>query len=529
MLVGGTFWGMVERRVGLTPDAPMIVDDRDRVMSFAGYRDAAERVAAGLVGLGVGPGVAVSWQLPTWTSTLVLQAALARLGAVQNPIIPVYRDREVGFCVRQTGARLLLVPSVWRGFDYRAMAEGIAKGMAEGIAEGMAEGPAEGSDGPVGGLEVVVCDGELPEGDVGVLEGISPPNDAEEIRWLYYTSGTTSDPKGARHCDSSVMASGIAMVERQQVGADDRFGLAFPFAHIGGVSNLAVALGSGCALVIAEAFDPAGTTELFARHGVTLVGGGPAFFMAFLAEQRKQPGRSILPRLRFFTGGGAPMPASQHYEVQAEIGGRGCCHAWGMTEAPIIAQNSPDYSDQKLAETEGRPLAGAEIKVEGFDGNPADVGVEGELWIKGPMVCRGYLDESLNAGAFDGDWFRTGDVGFLDADGHVTLTGRVKDIIIRKGENISATEIEDLLFAHPKVADAGVIGLPDEERGERVCAVVELAPGADRLTLGELAEHFRSSGIMAQKIPEQLEIVDSLPRNATGKVLKHELRKRFKD
>ena len=144
-------------------------------------------------------------------------------------------------------------------------------------------------------------------------------------------------------------------------------------------------------------------------------------------------------------------------------------------------------------------------------------------------MCRGYMDEALTATAFDGDWFHTGDVGFLDAGGYVTLTGRVKDIIIRKGENISATEIEDLLFAHPKVADAGVIGLPDAERGERVCAVVELATGAGGLTLSEVADHFRASGIMPQKIPEQLEVVESLPRNATGKVLKHELRARFSD
>ncbi|WP_420639261.1 class I adenylate-forming enzyme family protein [Candidatus Poriferisocius sp.] len=509
MLRGGTFWSMVERRADLTPDAPMIIDDGDRVMTFAQYREAAERAAAGLAERGVGPGTPVSWQLPTWPSTLVLQAALARLGAVQNPIIPVYREREVGFCLCQTGARLFLVPSVWRGFDFQAMARTLAA--------------------DIDGLEVVVCDVDLPAADVAAPADVAPPDDPEAIRWVYYTSGTTSDPKGARHCDTSAMASGIAMVERQQFTPDDRFGLAFPFAHIGGVCNLSASLSSGCTLVIAEAFDPAATTALFARHGVTVVGGGPAFFMAFLAEQRKQPGEPILPELRLCSGGGAPMPASQHYEVRAEMGGRGCGHAWGMTEAPIIAQNAPDDADEKLAETEGRPLAGAEIKVVGFDGSPAGVGVEGELWIRGPMVCRGYTDEALTAACFDDGWFHTGDVGFLDADGYVTLTGRVKDIIIRKGENISATEIEDLLHAHPKVADVGVIGLPDEERGERVCAVVEPAPGVEAMTLDEVRDYFRSSGVMAQKIPEQLEMVDSLPRNATGKVLKHELRDLFAD
>jgi acyl-CoA synthetase (AMP-forming)/AMP-acid ligase II len=145
------------------------------------------------------------------------------------------------------------------------------------------------------------------------------------------------------------------------------------------------------------------------------------------------------------------------------------------------------------------------------------------------MVCKGYTDPALTAEAFaDGGWFRTGDLGHLRDDGHLVLTGRLKDVIIRKGENISAREIEELVFAHPKVGDVAVIGLPDPDRGERVCAVVELAPGVEVLTLAELAEYLGASGLMRQKIPEQLEVLDALPRNDTlRKVLKYQLRERF--
>ena len=155
----------------------------------------------------------------------------------------------------------------------------------------------------------------------------------------------------------------------------------------------------------------------------------------------------------------------------------------------------------------------------------APTGVEGEVRVSGPMVCKGYTDPALDAAAFDEDgFFRTGDLGHLRPDGHVTLTGRLKDVIIRKGENISAKEVEDLLYQHPQVGDVAVVGVPDRDRGERVCAVIEVASGQEAPTLPELAAYLQEVGLMVQKIPEQLEIVDQLPRNATLKVLKYQLR-----
>ena len=221
------------------------------------------------------------------------------------------------------------------------------------------------------------------------------------------------------------------------------------------------------------------------------------------------------------------MPPELHYEVKREMGGLGCANGWGMTESCITAINDPRDTDAHIAETSGKPIPSVEVRVVLADGSDAPAGVDGELRIRGERVFKGYLDPVLNETAFDaGGWFCTGDVGHLTDDGYVVVTGRLKDIIIRKGENISAKEVEDLLYAHPDIVDAAVIGLPDRDSGERVCAVVTMAEGRT-LTLAELTRYCVEAGVMRQKIPEQLEIVESLPRNATGKVLKHELRARF--
>jgi acyl-CoA synthetase (AMP-forming)/AMP-acid ligase II len=205
-------------------------------------------------------------------------------------------------------------------------------------------------------------------------------------------------------------------------------------------------------------------------------------------------------------------------------------HGYGMTECPMIASGTPEDSDDQLAYTEGAPVYRCEITITRSDGSEAPTGEEGEVRLAGPMLFKGYTDAELNKTAFDElGRFRTGDLGVKRADGHVTLTGRLKDVIIRKGENISAKEVEDILYTHPKVGDVAVIGLPDRERGERVAAVVETAPGQSGLTFAEMVEWCKQAGLMTQKIPEQLEVRESLPRNATLKVLKYQLRDELKN
>jgi cyclohexanecarboxylate-CoA ligase len=500
-------WELVEARAAEAPDRVLAIDEDGRTFTGREFRDAAERAAAGLLAHGVGPDVNVSWMLPTWLESAVLVAALARLGAIQNPMLPILGPREMRFIVGQTGASLLIVPSEWRGRAYADEAREIAK------------------DQP--GLEVLVADRELPDGDPSVLPPPPPPTNAADapVRWVFYTSGTTADPKGARHTDLTVKASAIGMLEALEITDDDRAALVFPFTHIGGIAWLFTMLLTGCVCIFVEAFVPVTTIPVLQRERVTLAGAGTPFHMAYLAAQRAQPDRPLFPEARVYPGGAAPKPPLLHYEVKAELGGVGIVSGYGLTETPILTMNTVHGTDEQLAETEGGPTPGVELRIVTLDGEVAGEGEEGEIRAKGPQMFRGYLDASLDDAAFDEEgWFRTGDLGKIDRDGHVTITGRVKDIIIRHGENISAKELEDLLFTHPKIADVAVIGLPDPRTGERACAIVVPANEADLPTLEELFAFLTGEGMAKQKVPEQLEIVDALPRNPSGKILKHELR-----
>ena len=508
LLEAPTMWSLVEARAASTPDSEMLIDDRG-TLTFAEFRDSAARVAAGFHALGVGVDTTVAWQLPTWNETVVLMAALARLGARQVPLLPIYKERELRFCLEQSTTSRFVLPGTWRGVDY---VETVRRSGA------LDENP----------IELLVCaDRELPSGDPTTLPPPPRPDDGLGLRWVFYTSGTTADPKGVQHHDRSVMASAFALCERQGLRPPDRYGVAFPFTHIGGATNMAATLIAGYTIVLTEAFDPERTTAFFGRHDLTVAGGGTAFYLAYLDQQRRHPDTPIFPKLRFMTGGAAPMPPHLHEEVRDVLGGLGVAHVYGMTEACIIAMNDPTDSDDHLAYTVGRPVSSVELCVRDDDGRDLPAGVEGQVTIRGANVFSGYLDSTLNDGVFDDNgWFSSGDVGVLDADGYLRIVGRIKDIIIRKGENVSAEEVEGVLASHPAIADVAVIGMPDDERGERVCAVVVVNPGATPLGLADLVEHCIEAGMMRQKIPEQLELVDELPRNASGKLDKRVIKSR---
>lgn len=512
MIEGRNLWELVEARAEATPDAVMLIDQEGNEVTFADYRSRAERAAAGFHQLGIREGDVVSWQLPTWTETIVLVAALARIGASQNPMLHIYRKREVGFVTAQVKPKLLVVPGVWRDFDYEAMAREIA--------------------GEQPGLGVLVADHSLPQGDPSTLPPapVGPDDPADlPVRFYYYTSGTTADPKGAQHTDMTIDAAARGMCDQLEVTADDRIGCVFPFTHIAGAVYVVSALRYGCTMIVVEAFDAEATPPLLAKHGVTLAGAGTPFHMAYLAYQRNHPDEApLFPKARAYIGGGAPKPPQLHHDIKNEMGGVGIVSGYGMTEAPIVTMASVRAADEELANTEGEPVEGVDMRLVKLDGSIAGAGEEGEIRLKAPMLMRGYTDPELDRAAFDDDgYFKTGDLGRFTDAGNLMITGRVKDIIIRNMENISAKEVEDLLFSHPAVADAAVIGLPDDKTGERVCAVVVPQDPASPPVLADLLDWTVEKGLAKQKTPEQLEIVDALPRNPTGKVLKFELRDRF--
>ena len=507
MIEARSLWELVERRAEATPDVLFSIDEAENTLSYGELRASALRSAAALHGLGVRAESPVSWLLPTRIQAFVLMVALARLGAIQNPLVPIYRQREARFCLRETKARWLLVPGEYGGFDYAEMARELSSEL-----------PA---------LSIHVLGAKLPEADPESLPAWTDPPRPSPVRWVFYTSGTTSDPKGARHGDDAVLLSSRGLVRALDLKQGDRTAVVFPVTHLGGANALTASLYSASTQLVVERFDPRTTIPFLAKHGVTHAGAGPVFHRAYLEYQRHKGGDSIFPKIRAFYGGGAPKTAALHNAMAREIGGVGILSAYGMTECPIISMGAMTDPDAKRAECEGLPtVPGTEIRLVDAQGNPAAPGAEGEIRIRAPQMMRGYVEESLNAEAFDTEgFFRTGDLGRVDESGHLRITGRLKDVIIRKGENISAPEVEELLLLHPKVADAAVVGLPDAERGERACAAVICRDPEDPLAFREMAEFLADQQLMRQKIPEQLEIVQDFPRNPSGKVVKALLRK----
>ncbi len=459
-------------------------------------------------------GTVVSWQLPTSIEAAVLLLALARIGAVQNPLIPILREREVAFITRQVGTEYLIVPEEWRGFRHGAMARELARTAGFAVME--VDLDDLGAPGSRHGLRLPTAD----------PDALAPPASVDGPRWIYYSSGTTADPKGARHTDASIMASANALLELMGLGEKDVYPIPWPLTHIGGASVLAASLRGGVHLVLFDTFDPATTPGRMAQYEPTVLGTAVPFFRAYLDAARAAGDQPLFPSLRFGCFGGAPVPTEIHDEMRSMFDVP-LVGSWGLTEFPNATSAAPTDATEIVSTSVGRPASGVSVRAVDPGGNVCGPGQEGELQLRGPQSFSGYVDATLDEDSIDaGGWFHTGDLGTIDAAGNVRITGRVKDIIIRNAENISVVEVEEMLYRHPGVADAAVFGLPDPRTGERVVAVVVLRDGRE-VGLTDIREHCRLQGLAVQKCPEQLEVVDALPRNAMGKVLKQELRSRL--
>jgi len=504
---------LAERRAARAPSAEILIDGQLR-LTVGDLVGRARAVAGGLNDLGIGPGDVVSWELPNWWEAAALAIAIDWVGAVSNPIIPIYREREVQFVARQAATRALFVPGVFRDFDYRGLAESVRRSCAD--------------------LEHLV----VVRGDPGpqmrrfddLLASSTVPRrhqrGIDDAAMLFYTSGTTAEPKGVMHTTSTIGAYTRAGIDTAGTTADDVGILQFPLTHIGGLSAfVSVPLVAGSRVVYLDNWSPDVALDLIERESVTSAGGPPVILQGLMSA----PGftREKVRSLRTAGTGAAGIPPELVRQV-TEVLGAGSFRAYGLTECPMLTTGLCDDPEEKRMYTDGRPSPGCSVRIVDQDDKPVGPGVEGEIHAFGPQLCVGYVDPALNAEAFTEDGFlRTGDLGVIDEEGYVRVTGRVKDIIIRKGENLSAKGIEDLLHAHPNVADVAVIGLPDPDTGERACAVIVPRPGATAPTLDEVRQFMTERQAMRQMIPEQIETMDALPRNPTGKVLKFELRRRF--
>ena len=486
-----------------------------RTFTFGDLKRRADRMAVALHRVGVRAGDVVSWQLPNWLEGAALAVALDRLGAVSNPIITIYREREVAFACRQAGSKVLVVPGLVRGVDHRDIATAVR-----------AQAPA---------LEHVLIVRAAPAAGQRALESLEddpsaplPPSPLGpyDVSMLFYTSGTTADPKGVLHTPSTLGAVLHYQALLFPPSPDDRSLLQFPLTHIGGLVMFVLQpMRWGSSTVYMDGFDPELAIDLIERHAVTSAGGPPAILQGMFAAKNYAPEK--LHSVRMSGSGAADVSPELMRELRDKFHTFGF-RSYGLTECPMFTCGRIGDPEAALHGTDGRPVPGAVARLVDDQGRPVPPGVEGEIEAYGPQLCVGYLDPALNS-AFTADgFFRTGDLAVQDAGGYIRITGRRKDIIIRKGENLSAKGIEDELSAHPQIADVAVIGVPDPQSGERVCACVVPKPDSGALTLAAVRTFMEGRGVMRQKIPEQLEVLDALPRNATGKVRKDVLRARFR-
>jgi cyclohexanecarboxylate-CoA ligase len=469
----------------------------------------AEKAAGALRARGIGRGDVVAVQLPGSYEGAVTQVAVGLCGAVLLPVVMIYGRREMEFVLRRSGAAAVVLPRAYRGHPH-----------ADVVLSGLSGLPAL-------KLAVVTGDSAPAGGAVGYDELLRQPGAAyrmpgaapDDRAVLMYTSGTTAEPKGVQHSHRTLLAEATSRVYTNNGPGARHLGL-FPPGHMAGLLSLLRILLLGTPTVIMQDWDAALAAELIDRHAVTSCGGAPVQLSGLLDQ--RAAGTAALSTLREFLTGAAPVPPS--LIRRADGAGITAFRSYGSSEHPTVTAGTIADPLGRRAGTDGRLLAGNQVRLVDAAGRDVPDGRDGEILTRGPELFTGYADEALNAAAFvPGGWFRTGDVGRIDAAGYLTVTDRVKDIIIRGGENISAKEVEDLLVIHPAVADAAVIPAADPALGERVCAVVVTRPGFT-FDVEAARAHFAAAGASRQKTPEVVVLVNELPRTPSGKVRKDVLR-----
>jgi len=475
----------------------------------------ADRVAVGLSRLGIVAGDVVSCQLPNGWHLSVLYLACARLGAVLNPVMPIFRERELSFMLAHAQSKVVVVPKAFRGFDHAQMLRGLRDAL-----------PAL--------RHVVVMDGDGDDSFEALLSGPAWEDHADaaaillrscpgpdDVTQLIYTSGTTGEPKGVMHSANTLFSNIVAYAGRLRLTCDDVVLMASPMAHqTGFMYGLMMPVMLGAHAVLQDIWDPARAAVLIRDEGVTFTMGSTPF-LTDLARVVAESGVPV-PSLRIFLCAGAPIPGALVEQARQALGAK-IVSAWGMTENGAVTTTLPEDSDERASTTDGRPLPGVAIRV--VDGTGAEVpaGATGRLLVRACSNFGGYLKRpQLNGTDADG-WFDTGDLARLNADGYLRIAGRSKDVIIRGGENIPVLEVETLLYRHPAVAQVAIVAYPDARLGERACAFVVPRAGQS-IDLAGMVDWLKQQKMALQYIPEKLVLRDALPATPAGKIQKFRLR-----
>ena len=497
---------------GSTPDKVAFVDPR-RSITYAQLRHEVDRCALGLRELGVGPGDVVSFQLPNWIEWIVVHYAATRIGAISNPLIPIYRERELGFMLGLARSTVVVVPDTFRGFDHPALI-GKMRDDLPALEHVLVVGPG-------GSWEEFASTPWEQRRDPSELDGLRP--DPNDVTLLIFTSGTTGEPKGVMHTHNTAVAANDPLAERLGITADTVLHMASTLAHLTGfLYGARLGVQNGATTVLQDVWDPSRFVELVAEHGITYTSGATPFLHDTLtAPNLAEHDTSSLVR---FCCMGAPIPRAIVRRARAVLPDLVVLGGWGQTEDALVTLGIPGDPDEKLIDTDGFPWPGMRVRTVDELGSPTAPGTEGRLQVTGPFVFVGYAERlEMTRQGFDGEWFDTGDLAVIDADGYLSISGRTKDVIIRGGENIPVAYVENVLYEHPDIAEVAVVGRPDPRLQERACACVVLAAGAS-LTFDELKAFLDGKGVAKQYWPERLEVLDALPRTASGKIQKFKLR-----
>lgn len=516
-----TIPGLLARNARNAPESDAVVDDHGMRLSYGELARQSSRLAAALAGRGIGAGDVVGMQLPNRAEASVAACAIEKLGAIVNPLVPMYRERELIYASGSCRSKALIVPGVFRRHDFDAMALRVAAEVPSLTTLVSLSGSPPAGIEPYDELLT-----EAPDADTAGFD--DPALDPRAIAAVLFTSGTEADPKGALHSHNTLLANNRALAQMLDLGAEDHVFMASPLGHGTGYGfGLRLAIFLGSKLVLQETWEPQMAAKAISRERCAYTHASTPFAHDLLAASGVNA--LDLSSLRYFVTGGASVPTGFARLVKDQLG---CLllRLYGQTEAFMTTLNRPDDSFQTLETRDGRAVPGVEVQIWDEAGHPAAVGEEGEAACRGPHRCLGFLnDPKRTKAAIDEEgWLRMGDLCRLDERGYLTVVGRKKEVISRGGYKYSPREVEDILALHPAVSRIAVVRAFDERLGEKACAFVVTRDG-QTLELEEVVDYLRERGVAPFKWPERLELVEALPTTASGKVQKFILEQRLAD
>jgi cyclohexanecarboxylate-CoA ligase len=488
---------------------------REVRLTYAGLCDRVDKVAAGLIERGVGRGDVVAFQLPNWWEFIALFFACSRIGAVANPLMPIFRQRELRFMMGFAEAKIAVVPAVWRGFDHIAMMREIRPDLPKLRHVFAVGGTGEES------FEKAFLDRPSPSAaEKQKFAALRPgPNDVVE---LIYTSGTSGEPKAVMHTANTVLAPANCFIDDIPVKPSDIIFMGSPYAHqTGFLYGMLMPVILGTRAVALDLWSAAHAARLMEQEGATWSMGSTPF-LSDMVNLPAEPRARVARTLRTWVCAGAPIPRVLVQRAKAEMD-LDVLSCWGMTENAGVTITRKSDPQDKVFSTDGRALPGDEVRVVDERKRPVPTDTVGHLQARGITQFVGYLKKPELNSTDAGGWFDTGDLARMDKDGYIRIVGRTKDVIIRGGENIPVAEVENLIYRHPKVAECAVVAMPDERLGERACAFV-ITKSSVPFELRELTQFLAEQGMAKQYWPERLELLPDMPRTPSGKIQKFRLR-----